>query len=154
MKAAGISGNNQSNGKKKAVGRASLAQQPNDFCSNPAIRAETPAQHGWTEEFPGGVTVCDAVGTIIEMNDRSVEIFEEDGGRALLGKNVFDCHPEPARSQLVNMVERRQRNVYTIEKKGVKKLIYQSPWYQNGAYAGFIELSLEIPFELPHFVRG
>ena len=51
-------------------------------------------------------------------------------------------------------VETRQSNVYTIEKNGLKKLIYQSPWYQNGAYAGFIELSLEIPFELPHFVRG
>lgn len=154
MKAPGLSGKSRSNGKKRAVGRASPAQHLHNISSNPAIPAETPGQHAWVEKFPGGVTVCDADGIIIEMNDRSAAIFEEDGGRALIGKNVFDCHPEPARSELAHLVETRQRNVYTIEKKGVKKLIYQSPWYQNGAYAGFIELSLEIPFELPHFVRG
>jgi PAS domain-containing protein len=111
-------------------------------------------ENAWIKEFPGGVTVCDADGIITEINDQAARIFEEDGGRALIGKNVFDCHPEPARSELEHLVEARQSNVYTIEKKGVKKLIYQSPWFQNGAYAGFIELSLEIPFELPHFVRG
>jgi transcriptional regulator with PAS, ATPase and Fis domain len=153
MKAPNLSGNYRSNGKRKVVGRPSPAQQPDSLSSNPAISDEKPGQHTWVEEFPGGVTVCDADGTIIEMNDRSVDIFEEDGGRALIGKNVFDCHPEPARSELAHLVETRQRNVDTIEKQGDKKLIYQSPWYQNGAYAGFIELSLEIPFELPHFVR-
>jgi hypothetical protein len=44
-------------------------------------------------------------------------------------------------------------NVYTIEKGGIKKLIYQSPWYENGKYAGLVELSLPIPKEMPHFVR-
>ncbi len=47
-----------------------------------------------------------------------------------------------------------ERNVYTIEKLGVKKLIYQTPWYQDGVFAGLVELSLEIPAEMPHFVRG
>ena len=111
-------------------------------------------ESAWVREFHGGVTVCDADGIIIEMNDRSAKIFEDEGGRALIGKNMFDCHPEPALTELKRLVETRQSNVYTIEKNGLKKLIYQSPWYQNGAYAGFIELSLEIPFELPHFVRG
>ena len=110
--------------------------------------------YAWVKEFPGGVTVCDADGRITEMNDQAAKIFAQDGGRALIGKDIFDCHPEPARSELKHLMEARQRNVYTIEKNGVKKFIYQSPWYQNGAYAGFIELSLEIPFELPHFVRG
>ena len=41
-----------------------------------------------------------------------------------------------------------------IEKKGIKKFVYQSPWYQEGQYAGFVEFVLEIPFELPHFVRS
>jgi PAS domain-containing protein len=114
----------------------------------------TSSEYAWVKEFPGGVTVCDSDGIIIGMNDRAAKIFEEDGGRALIGKNVFDCHPEPALSELKHLMEAHQPNVYTIEKKGVKKLIYQTPWFHNGAYAGFIELSLEIPFELPHFVRG
>ena len=44
-------------------------------------------------------------------------------------------------------------NIYTIEKRGKKKLIYQAPWYADGKYAGFVELALEIPETLPHFVR-
>ena len=48
----------------------------------------------------------------------------------------------------------REKNVYTIEKNGVKKMIFQSPWYKDGIYAGFVELSLEIPFEMPHFIRS
>ena len=110
-------------------------------------------EYAWVKELPGAVTVCDAQGMIIEMNDRAEKGFAEDGGRALIGKNVLDCHPEPARSELASLMEKRQRNVYTIEKNGAKKLIYQSPWYINGEYAGFIELSLEVPFDMPHFVR-
>ena len=52
------------------------------------------------------------------------------------------------------MLETHERNVYTIEKNGVRKLIYQSPWYQNGEFAGLVEISLEIPEQMPHFVRG
>ena len=111
-------------------------------------------EFAWIKEFPGAVTVCDPQGIIIEMNDNSEKVFREDGGRDLIGKNVLDCHPEPARSELVIMMEKHQRNVYTIEKNGVKKFIYQSPWYLKGEYAGFIELSLEVPFDMPHFVRG
>jgi len=111
-------------------------------------------EYAWVKEFPGAVTVCDADGIITEMNDKAAGTFEKDGGQALVGKSVFDCHPEPARSELKHLMEAHQPNVYTIEKNGLKKLIYQTPWYQNGAFAGFIELSLEVPFELPHFVRG
>ncbi len=110
-------------------------------------------ENAWVKEFPGAVTVCDPDGVILEMNDKSAETFNDDGGRALIGKNVLDCHPEPARSKLKHMLEARQANVYTIEKNGRKKLIYQSPWYQDGQYAGFIEIALEIPSEMPHFVR-
>ena len=44
-------------------------------------------------------------------------------------------------------------NAYTIEKNGVKKLIYQTPWFDGGKFAGLIEFSMEIPRELPHFIR-
>ena len=154
MKTPGLSGNNRSKEEKGDIGRASPAQYPDIVPYITAIPNEPTPEYAWVKEFPGGVTVFDADGVITEMNDKAAKIFEENGGRALIGKNVFDCHIEPARSELKCLVETRQRNVYTIEKNGVKKLIYQSPWYLNGAYAGFIELSLEIPFELPHSVRG
>jgi len=107
----------------------------------------------WLKEFPGAVTVCDLDGIILDMNDKAAKTYEKDGGRALIGKNMLDCHPEPARTKTAQLLESRQKNVYTIEKSGIKKLIYQSPWYENGECRGLVELSLEIPFELPHFVR-
>lgn len=111
------------------------------------------APHQWVREFRGAVTVCDPAGVVLEMNDAAARVFETDGGRALIGSNLLDCHPEPARAKVEEMLARREPNVYTIEKRGVKKLIYQVPWYRDGAYAGFLELSLEIPFQMPHFVR-
>jgi len=110
--------------------------------------------HDWAHEFPGAITVCDPDGIILEMNDKSAKAFEDDGGRALIGKNLLDCHPEAARAKLEQLMRARQTNVYTIEKKGVKKLIYQAPWTKDGVYAGLIELSLEIPFDMPHFIRA
>jgi len=111
-------------------------------------------EFAWVKEFTGAVTVSDPDGIITGMNDKAARSFEEDGGRALIGKNMLECHPEPARSKLAELMKTRQTNIYTIEKKGVKKLIYQSPWYQNGEYAGFIEISMEIPFDMPHFIRS
>ncbi len=110
--------------------------------------------HAWVREFPGAITVCDANGIILEMNDKAIETFQAEGGAALIGTNVLDCHPEPARRKLKHLLETRQSNVYTIEKRGVKKLIYQTPWYQDGQYGGLVEVSLEIPAAMPHFVRG
>ena len=110
--------------------------------------------HAWIKEFPAAVTVCDAAGIILEMNDKAAKTFEKDGGYALVGRNMLDCHPQPARSKTERLLAAKEKNVYTIEKNGIKKLIYQSPWYQHGQYAGFVELSLEIPFEMEHFIRG
>jgi transcriptional regulator with PAS, ATPase and Fis domain len=106
------------------------------------------------DEFPGAVTICDETGIIIYMNNRAIDTFADDGGKKLIGTNVLDCHPEPSRTKLLELLRDQTKNVYTIEKKGVKKLIYQSPWYKDGTYAGIIELSLEIPESLPHFIRG
>ncbi len=110
-------------------------------------------EHEWIKEFPAAVTVCDTDGIIIEMNDKSAKTHEADGGYELIGSDVLACHPEPARTKTERLLAAREKNVYTIEKNGVKKLIFQSPWYRNGKYAGFVEISLEISFVLEHFVR-
>ncbi len=108
----------------------------------------------WEKEFNVAITVCDPQGIILSLNDKAARTYEREGGTALIGTSMLDCHPEPARSKVARMLETRQANVYTIQKKGVKKLIYQEPWYRDGEYAGFVELSLEIPYEMPHFVRS
>jgi transcriptional regulator with PAS, ATPase and Fis domain len=108
----------------------------------------------WIKEFPAAITVCDEEGIILEMNDNAAKAYEKDGGYELIGSNMLDCHPDPAREKTERLLAARAKNVYTIGKNSIKKLIYQSPWYKNGEYAGFVELSLEIPFELSHFIRS
>jgi transcriptional regulator with PAS, ATPase and Fis domain len=110
-------------------------------------------RHAWVQEFAGAITVTDQEGKILEMNAASARTFEKDGGKKLIGKNVMSCHPEKAQVKLRDIMDNRRTNVYTIEKAGVKKLIYQAPWYRSGKYGGVIELAIEIPFEMPHFVR-
>lgn len=107
----------------------------------------------WVKELPASITVCDAAGTILEMNESAARTFEKDGGTALIGSNLLDCHPEPAREKLENLLRSESPNCYTIEKGGKKKLIFQSPWYHDGTYGGLVEISIALPDELPHFIR-
>ena len=111
------------------------------------------SQYDWAAEFNASVTVTDVEGRIIEMNDKSVEVFASDGGRALIGRGVLDCHPEPARSKLRALMKTGRTNVYTIQKNGKKKLVYQAPWFKDGRAAGFVEISFDIPWDMPHFNR-
>ncbi len=111
-------------------------------------------EHDWIKEFPAAVTVCDPQGVILAMNDKAALTYEKDGGYDLIGRNMLDCHPEQARIKTEKLLADREKNVYTIEKNSIKKLIYQSPWFKGGHYAGIVEISLEIPFEIPHFLRS
>lgn len=38
-------------------------------------------------------------------------------------------------------------------KDGMRKMIHQLPWFQDGVFSGVVELSFELPAALPHFVR-
>ena len=108
----------------------------------------------YLDEVAFAVTVCDKNGVIIYMNEKSASTFSTDGGMELVGKSLLDCHPEPARSKLVSLLHSPRVNIYTIEKAGQKKMIYQSPWFENGQFMGLIELSLPLPDDIPHFIRG
>lgn len=94
------------------------------------------------------VTVCDGEGIIRYMNERSAEVFTADGGASLIGSSLFDCHPEPALTKLKELLEHQRTNVYTIEKNGKKKLIYQTP-----CEGGLMEISIELPETMEHFQR-
>ena len=107
----------------------------------------------WAKEFPAAITVCDAAGVILEMNDLAAAAFEKDGGRRLVGANLLDCHPEPSRTQVREMLASGKPNTYTIEKRGVRKLVYLAPWHEDGQYRGLVEIVLTLPDPLPHLVR-
>ncbi len=118
-----------------------------------ATTTTRPAAH-WTMEFPAAITVCDAEGRVLELNDLAAANYAQEGGRELIGHSIFDCHPAPAREKLRQLMAERRSNAYTIEKGDLHKFIYQAPWFSGGDYRGFVEISIEIPGTLPHFVRA
>jgi hypothetical protein len=107
----------------------------------------------WIEDFEGAITICDLSGIVLQMNNKSAEIYRNYGGRELIGRNLLDCHSEPARKKLLQLMDSGERNIYTIEKNGIKKIICQIPWVQDNKRCGIVELVLQIPFDLPHFQR-
>jgi predicted RNA methylase len=51
------------------------------------------------------------------------------------------------------LIDEGNSNVYTITKKGVRKLIYQTPYFEDGKVAGLVEFSFVIPEDMPHHNR-
>lgn len=107
----------------------------------------------WAKELKMAITVCDKDGKIVYMNDQSQKTFQKPDSPAILGSNLFDCHPEKAQLKIREMMATGENNAYTIEKNGKTKMIYQTPWTENGWIKGMIECSFEIPVDLPHFIR-
>lgn len=108
----------------------------------------------WAKELPAAVTICDVDGKIIYLNEKAAEVFKDDGGYGLIGQNLFGCHSNESNEKIKQIIAEQKPNTYTIEKAGKKKLIHQTPWYENGELKGLIEFSIEIPFEMPHFIRS
>ena len=107
----------------------------------------------WAEEFDGSVTVCDLNGIIVYMNCKSIEQFKKYGGEKLLGTNLLDCHPEPSKLMLKQMLLNPVNNMDTTEKNGVRKIIYQTPWMKEGKFSGIIELSFQLDKDIPNHIR-
>lgn len=105
----------------------------------------------WAEQMNCAVTVCDAEGTILYMNEKSRQTFAGHGD--LIGKNLFECHNEDSKAKIRHMLATGESNSYTISKNGQRKMIYQTPWRREGKISGMVEISMVIPEEMPHYVR-
>lgn len=106
----------------------------------------------WAQEMPCAVTVCDMQAKIIYMNDKSKKTFEKYGDN-LIGRSLKEFHNKNSWIMIQDMLKNEKENHYTIEKNGIKKIIHQTLWYDNGNLGGLVEFSFEIPFEMSHFVR-
>lgn len=116
--------------------------------------SSTPDNLAWLDGIAVAATVCDRQGRCLYLNQQAATVFAKAGEHALVGQNLLDCHDEPARSRFAAQLASPTPNTYTVEKNGVRKLIHQIPWYAEGAFAGVVELSFELPPELPHHVRA
>lgn len=105
----------------------------------------------WAEGMNCAVTVCNREGVILYMNQKARETFAKHGN--LIGKNLMGCHSDRSKQIIAHLLASGESNSYTIFKNGVKKMIYQTPWRENGEVAGLVEISMIIPEEMPHYVR-
>jgi transcriptional regulator with PAS, ATPase and Fis domain len=107
----------------------------------------------WSDELNVSITVSDNDGNILYMNNKSGTTFNKSGGKGLIGANLKECHQPESWEKILSLIRSGETNTYTIEKQGIKKLIYQTPWYSEAKLSGLVELSFEIPYEMSHFVR-
>ncbi len=104
------------------------------------------------KKAPFALTLSDANGKIFYMNEKAALTFSKYGEN-LIGRDLLECHNENSRKKIMDMFKKKYVNAYTIEKKGVKKLIYQFPIEDEKGFAGYGEISIELPEKMPHFVR-
>lgn len=106
----------------------------------------------WAEGMAYAVTAADAEGVITYMNRRAREQYKKHGN--LVGKSLYDCHGERAATIIRRLLTEGGTNAYTIEKEGLRKMIYQTAvTAADGRVEGIVEVSMVIPGELPHYVR-
>ena len=110
-------------------------------------------KHAWYKVFPGPITVTDKNGTVIEMNEGSENLYEKDGGYAVLGRNAITCHPSGTQEKVRQIYETQSFNIYSITKDSKKRLVYQAPYFIEGEFSGIVELTLDLPEDIPHFDR-
>jgi len=107
--------------------------------------------HPWVTEFPGAIAVCHRIGIIVDMNDNASEAFAGIGGCRLIGKEIFDCYPEPSKSRVKVLLECRRQNIYCIFSGAKEKLVFQTPLFVRGEFSRYSDVMLEIPREMSHF---
>ena len=88
---------------------------------------------------------------ILYQNAPAREIYKSHGD--LIGTNLMPCHNANSQAIIRHMLATGESNAYTIEKNGVHKMIYQTPWRRDGQIAGLVEISMIIPATLPHHIR-
>lgn len=107
----------------------------------------------WAEGLNCAVTVCDKEGIVLYMNAKARETFASAGD--MIGRSLLPCHSDRSRTLIASMLKDGHSNSYTIEKNGLHKMIYQTPWRDEaGNIAGLVEISMIIPADLPHYVRS
>ncbi len=104
------------------------------------------------EELNISITVTDREGQIIYLNQASAQVNAKGGGKQLVGRQVRDCHSDRSKD-IIEQLMQGSTNVYTIDKRGQHKLIYQTPWKKDGKIQGLIEFSLVLPADMPNYVR-
>ena len=104
----------------------------------------------YLESVSFAATVCDKEGIVLYQNEKA---RKRDGG--VVGKNLYNCHTKSSGELIRHMIETGESNTYEIIRHGKRKLLHQTPWFneENGEVAGLIEVAIDLPDEYPVFNR-
>ena len=104
----------------------------------------------YLENVAFAATVCDKDGIVLYQNARA---RKRDGG--VVGKDLYGCHSPKSGEMIRHMIETGESNTYEIIRHGKRKLLHQTPWYEEpgGSVAGLVEVAIDLPDEYPTFNR-
>lgn len=105
----------------------------------------------WVQSIGCAVTICDTEGVILYMNQRARATYASHGN--LIGENLMACHSQRSKDIIHHLLATGETNTYTVTKGGIKKLIFQTPWYKDGKIAGLAEISTPLPEHMAHYDR-
>lgn len=107
----------------------------------------------WADGMDCAVTVCDTGGTILYMNDKARTTFARHGD--MVGKNLFDCHGERSREIIRRLLaDRGHECLYDREKRRPQNDLPDSLARGRRRGRSWAEISMEIPAEMPHYIRN
>jgi hypothetical protein len=104
----------------------------------------------WFKRFPGSITITDAKGVILEMNEKAAESYRDGGGYELIGKSAINCHEEPVRQTVQKMYDEPAMRIYTTRENGQKILVTHAPYFSADVFMGIVELVIDLPEVIPH----
>jgi len=102
---------------------------------------------------PVAITVCDVHANIIAMNPAAHRRYSRQGGLALIGTSLLNCHPEHAQRRILNLLADDATNSSIVEAGGKATLLHQATWHDQGAVAGLIEFCIPLPADLLRYAR-
>ncbi|MBQ6268875.1 MAG: PAS domain-containing protein [Bacteroidetes bacterium] len=101
-------------------------------------------------EIDAAITICDLNFKIVYMNNKSKNTFQNKK----IGDDILACHNPHSIEIMNNIISTKKANVYSIDKNGIKKIIYQTPWLENNEVKGLIEFSFVVPVDMPNYKRN
>lgn len=110
-------------------------------------------ESAWADGLKASILVCDEQGKILAMNATAEAQYAKEGGRALVGRNLRDCHSAESNEKIARLIAEQKPNHYTITKGGRRRMIHQMPWFHEGRCMGLVEFAMDIPDVLPNFDR-
>jgi PAS domain-containing protein len=100
----------------------------------------------------GEIVIADENIDIAYMNEAAIRHYEKDGGAALIGRSLLDCHNPESGREIKEMYEAfasgdLQARQWLLAKDGYARRVIVMPIMRDGQVKGCLELVVEEPLQ-------